>query len=257
MLDLGDTGKRRDIKSEFAALQRVAGHMRIAKGISLERLFFTHPAAYHSHRAFAILRRAAATWPADSEPQGVLCLFAPNIEGNRIFGADGNAIEVLGSLTRTTAGRGLTSGPWLCLVLYGNLPEIKGYAPLRAHAEPIKTGSCFLPVRSDFERDVLRRLEGAFYPDGTAFQLAVDLANTPSVGSGFRRYVLLHEGNPILHIDIGATPSDKKLILSNAGDGVLTTLDALSEPSVQSASLCPLIGNEMHTNAWLRCESYF
>ena len=50
------------------------------------------------------------------------------------------------------------AGPFLVIIVVGKYPEAKGYAPLRAYAQPILNGRLFAPVDSDFERDVLRTI---------------------------------------------------------------------------------------------------
>lgn len=47
-------------------------------------------------------------------------------------------------------------GPFLVMIVAGEYPEAHGYAPLRAYAQPIFSGHRFIPVNSEFERDVLR-----------------------------------------------------------------------------------------------------
>lgn len=49
-------------------------------------------------------------------------------------------------------------GPFLVMIVAGEYPEAHGYAPLRAYAQPILSGHRFIPVNSEFERDVLRAL---------------------------------------------------------------------------------------------------
>jgi hypothetical protein len=49
-------------------------------------------------------------------------------------------------------------GPFLVMIVAGEYPEAHGYAPLRAFAQPIYSGRRFIPVNSEFERDVLRAL---------------------------------------------------------------------------------------------------
>ena len=50
------------------------------------------------------------------------------------------------------------SGPYIVLVVAGEYPEARGYAPLRAYAQPIHNGRLFVPVESDFERKTLNAI---------------------------------------------------------------------------------------------------
>ena len=52
----------------------------------------------------------------------------------------------------------LVRGPFLVIVVAGQYPEARGYAPLRAYAQPIYSGQRFIPVESEFERSLLREL---------------------------------------------------------------------------------------------------
>ena len=52
-------------------------------------------------------------------------------------------------------------GPFLVIVVAGQYPEARGYAPLRAYAQPIYSGQRFVPVNSEFERGLLRELLSA------------------------------------------------------------------------------------------------
>jgi hypothetical protein len=52
-------------------------------------------------------------------------------------------------------------GPYLVIIVMGEYPEAHGYAPLRAYAQPIYSGTRFMPVESDFERSVLRAILGS------------------------------------------------------------------------------------------------
>ena len=148
----------RGIASEFAAIQQVAGHIEVAPGVELARVLWTHGSAFRHRRVYAGIRALAPRWPRGHAPQGFLLLFASGIEGNIIHAAGCDPIEVATRIQHPSIHGTPVAGPYLALIVIGELPQVKGYAPLRAYAQPIYSGQRFIPVDSDFERTVLRDL---------------------------------------------------------------------------------------------------
>lgn len=154
---LSPSGER-GIASEFAAIQQAAGHIEVAPGVELARVLWTHGSAFRHRRVYAGIRALASRWPRGHAPQGFLLLFANGIEGNIIHAAGCDPIEVATRIQHPSIHGTPVAGPYLALIVIGELPQVKGYAPLRAYAQPIYSGQRFIPVDSDFERTVLRDL---------------------------------------------------------------------------------------------------
>ena len=55
----------------------------------------------------------------------------------------------------------IVKGPYLVIVVAGEYPQAHGYALLRAYAQPIYSGTRFVPVDSEFERSALRSILAA------------------------------------------------------------------------------------------------
>lgn len=148
----------RGIASEFAAIQRVAGQVEVAPGVELGRVLWTHGSALLRRRAYAGIRALSHSWPRGHAPQGFLLLFANEVDGNVVHAAGCEPIEVATRIQRPSIHGSPVAGPYLVLIVVGELPQVKGYAPLRAYAQPIYSGQRFIPVDSDFERTVIREL---------------------------------------------------------------------------------------------------
>ncbi len=146
------------IRDEFQALAAAAAKLEMAPGIELGRALWTHASAYHSNRAYAGIRELSRRWPAGHAPQGFLALFAKAFKGNVIYPADGEPISIANRVQSPSIRGNLVKDPYLILVVVGEYPEARGYAPLRAYAQPIYSGQRFVPVDSEFEREVFRGL---------------------------------------------------------------------------------------------------
>lgn len=146
------------IKAEFDALTRAAAKVEIAPGIELSRAFWTHADALHSRRAYAALRQLASKWPRGYAPQGFLAVFSPSVRGHIIDVAGALDLRVANRVKSFSFTGNPVKGPFLVMIVAGEYPEAHGYAPLRAYAQPILSGHRFIPVNSEFERDVLRAL---------------------------------------------------------------------------------------------------
>lgn len=155
---LTDEVEAASIKAEFNALTRAAAKIEVAPGIELSRAFWTHADALHSRRAYASLHQLARGWPRGHAPQGFVAVFAPNVRGHVVEVAGAQEVRVMNRVQLFTFTESPMKGPFLVIIVAGEYPEAHGYAPLRAYAQPIFSGHRFIPVNSEFERDVLRAL---------------------------------------------------------------------------------------------------
>lgn len=146
------------IRREFAALTRAAGLIEIAPGIQLEKAFWTHPKPLQARAVYATLRALEDRWPRDHAPQGFVLLYAKGIHGQEITLPDGDTVTIANRIQSPSVRGNPIAGPFLVIIVVGKYPEAKGYAPLRAYAQPILNGRLFAPVDSDFERDVFRTI---------------------------------------------------------------------------------------------------
>lgn len=146
------------IAREFQALNSVAAKIEIAPGIELQRALWTHGQALHSRRAYATLRELARRWPGGHAPQGFLAIFAQQFTGTQIFAPGCDPIMVVNRVQSPSVRGNPIKGPYLVLIVVGEYPETRGYAPLRAYAQPIFAGNRFIPIDTEDERRVLRSL---------------------------------------------------------------------------------------------------
>jgi hypothetical protein len=148
----------RTIVDEFRRLTSSASKIEIAPGIELGRALWTHGQAFHHNRVELGIRELARRWPRGHAAQGFLALFAQDFKGSTIHAA-GCAPIVIANRVQSPSVRGNPiKGPYLILVVVGQYPETRGFAPLRAYAQPIYSGNRFVPVESEFERSVFRSL---------------------------------------------------------------------------------------------------
>ena len=155
---LSDGAEEPSIKREFDALVKASSRIEIAPGVELSRAFWTHADALHSRRAYAVLRRLSGDWPPGHAPQAFFALFSHQITGHVIETADNRPVRVANRVQSPSVRGNLVRGPFLVIVVAGQYPEARGYAPLRAYAQPIYSGQRFIPVESEFERSLLREL---------------------------------------------------------------------------------------------------
>lgn len=148
----------RTIVAEFRTLSSAAAKIEIAPGIELGRAFWTHGRALHSKRVYAGIRQLAHQWPRGHAPQGFLTLFAQDFKGSTIYPAGSDPITIANRVQSPSVRGNLINGPYLVIVVVGEYPEARGYAPLRGYAQPIYSGNRFVPIESEFERSVLRAI---------------------------------------------------------------------------------------------------
>ena len=150
--------EERSIRSEFAWLMRAASQIEVAPGVTLDRVLWTHPRPLKARAVYAALRALEAEWPKDHAPQGFVLLYALSVHGTEITLPDGETLTIANRVQLPSVRGNPICGPFLVLIVVGQYPEARGFAPLRAYAQPILSGRMFLPVDSDFERDVLRTI---------------------------------------------------------------------------------------------------
>lgn len=151
----------RTIAEQFKTLAGAAAKIEVAPGIELGRVLWSHGDALHSKRAYAGIRELARHWPRGHAPQGFLTVFAKEFKGSMIFPAGSEPITVANRVQSPSVRANPIKGPYLVIIVMGEYPEAHGYAPLRAYAQPIYSGTRFMPVESDFERSVLRAILGS------------------------------------------------------------------------------------------------
>jgi len=149
------------IKEEFAALGRAAAKIEIAPGVELARAFWTHARPLEAGVVYGTLRALAPKWPKTHAPQGFVALYAEAIKGNEIHVPGGDPVRIATRVQSPSIRGNRISGPFVVLVVAGDYPEARGYAPLRAYAQPIHNGRMFVPVESDFERKTLATILAA------------------------------------------------------------------------------------------------
>ncbi len=148
--------EERSIRGEFASLVRAASQIEVAPGITLDRVLWTHARPLQARAVYAALRSLEAEWPKDHATQGFVLLYAPSVHGTEITLPDGETLTIANRVQSPSVRGNPIRGPFLVLIVVGQYPEARGFAPLRAYAQPILSGRMFLPVDSDFERAVLR-----------------------------------------------------------------------------------------------------
>ena len=161
------------IKDEFKALGQAAAKIEIAPGVELASALWTHAQPLHSKQVYASLRRLTEKWPRGHAPQAFLTLFAPAFQGSTIEVPGCEPVLVANRVQSPSVRTNIIKGPYLVLVVVGEYPESRGFAPLRAYAQPIYSGQHFVPVDSEFERQVLRQL---FEAQNSLDRLNIDLA---------------------------------------------------------------------------------
>ena len=150
----------RTIAAEFAAIRALAEQIPVAPGIALARVLFTHPRDWTSKRVFAVLREHSKSWPKGHEPQAFMLVFAAKIHEHSIETSEG-LIDIATRVRHPGTRDAPISGPDLTLVAIGNHSDVRGYAAQRAWAQPVHNGHRFIPVDSDFDREIVDALIAA------------------------------------------------------------------------------------------------
>ena len=146
------------IKDEFRSLGQAAAKIEIAPGMELASALWTHAQPLHSKQVYASLRRLSEKWPRGHAPQAFLTLFSQGFRAGTIEVPGCDPVLVANRVQSPSVRTNIIKGPYLVLVVVGEYPESRGFAPLRAYAQPIYSGQRFVPIDSEFERLVLRQL---------------------------------------------------------------------------------------------------
>lgn len=157
-----DRGHDRTMSGEFYALRRAAATLEVAPGVNLAEHFYTHVDPIDRHEVHARLRKAAKAWPDGFAPQAFALLYAHDISGTRVRLAQGRVLDLKNRIQHIGVHKLEIGGPYLVLVLIGELNPKEGYYPLRGYAQPIHGHSNFMPVQSALERatvDAISRLQ--------------------------------------------------------------------------------------------------
>ena len=152
--------RERSIAAEFAAIRALAEQIPLAPGIPLARVLFTHPRDWTSKRVFAVLRELSKSWPQGHEPQAFMLVFAGKVHEHSIETSDG-LIDIATRVRHPGSREAPINGPDLTLVAIGDHPDVRGYAAQRAWAQPVHNGHRFIPVDSDFDREIVDALLAA------------------------------------------------------------------------------------------------
>jgi hypothetical protein len=150
----------RTIAAEFVAIRALAEQIPVAPGIPLARVLFTHPRDWTSKRVFAVLRELSKSWPKGHEPQAFMLIFAGKIHEHSIETSEG-LIDIATRVRHPETRDAPIGGPDLTLVAIGNHPDVHGYAAQRAWAQPVHNGHRFIPVDSNFDREIVDALIAA------------------------------------------------------------------------------------------------
>jgi hypothetical protein len=161
MLPAIGTAPKPDLKLEFAALEHAAERLEVAPGIPLSEVLGLHPNALHSKAIYARLRSLSARWPMENQPQAYLIVYANGVAARALQFSHAEPIHIAGSLQSPTSGDPATRAPYLAIAAIAQHADAKGFAPVRCWAQPILSSSQFLPVNSDFERQVIRTVNEA------------------------------------------------------------------------------------------------
>ncbi len=174
-------GEEWSIREGFAAIGRAAGKIEMAPGIELARALWNHARPLQAGVVYGTLRNLAPRWPKAHAPQGFVLLYAPSFQGHEIHVPEGEPVTIANRIQSPSVRGNRISGPFLILVVAGEYPEARGYAPLRAYAQPIYNGRLFVPVDSDFERKALRcilQCQRLLHPRGVDLAIGKPLFDT-------------------------------------------------------------------------------
>ena len=86
-----------------------------------------------------------------------MLVFAKQIQEHGIETSDG-PIDIATRVRHPGTRDVPICGPDLALVAIGNHPDVRGYAAQRAWAQPVHNGHRFIPVDSDFDREIVDAL---------------------------------------------------------------------------------------------------
>ena len=150
---IGQRGKP-GIAVEYQRIKAAATDLWIAPRVPLAAHLYTHPDDLRSKKIYARLRQAADKWPETHEPQAFLAVYATSVTRRELILPTGDPILIASDITKPAA-KHVDRGPYLVLVAIGEHSQARGYAAVRAYAQPIQDGRHFAPVDSNAERQFL------------------------------------------------------------------------------------------------------
>lgn len=144
------------IGAQFKKIRQSAETISVNNGVTLSSVLSTFPDDYHNKRLFARIRQAKKLAPDPNVVlQGFALLYTPLIDDRSLIFDKSEPIMIAGELHRPVVGDSDRRAPYLSLVVIGDHKMASGLAALRGYAQPVYSGSQFVPVDSDFERQVL------------------------------------------------------------------------------------------------------
>jgi hypothetical protein len=149
------------IRAEVEKLRTAAEGIDVARDLALTRVLATHPRDYHGARLFARIRDAYKSLPEKEPLQGFLLVYCADAKGKALLFGEEEPILVAGELARPAREDDRSRAPYLALSVIGDHAQGSGLMALRAYAQPIYSGAQFMPVASDFERQVLKAINAA------------------------------------------------------------------------------------------------
>lgn len=142
---------------EYGRLRAAAEDLWIAPKVPLRSHLYTHAGDLQSKRIFAKLRHAAETWPEGHEPQAYLLLYATGVSRRELQVGSGEPVFIASDIVKPAA-KHVDRGPYLAIVAIGYHAQARGYAAVRAYAQPVLDGRHFVPIDSNAERAMLALL---------------------------------------------------------------------------------------------------
>lgn len=220
-----------DISRLFQRIKRAAQKIDIAPGIQLSELLYTHPKAFHSRKIYADLRNRAKSWPRDHQPQAFLLNFATAKKGQSLLFRNDEPITIVNRIQSRSTMDNRLDGPWLCLTVIGDYPDIHGYAPMRCYAEAIMSGHHFVPALRNRDRHVFEHLLQArqnLLDDDIEVQIERPLFDRP-VAKGYTR-----PDYDLEFFDLNSGELQRAALIVDAGDELFAKdRDELLRPHVQ------------------------
>ncbi|MFJ7281547.1 hypothetical protein [Pseudomonas sp. NPDC099000] len=157
--------KNHNDKVYVGGLNEPAKRFEVAKGISLESVFapsLTSSVIWLDQK----LSELAGDWPKKSRPYGMMAGVVNTVERHSYLG------------TRTRLGHPLTVGPYLVLGTYTNKtsePDSHNFYLMRIVTIPVVDVSWPMPVESNLEREVAKKLKQLMYSMQQDYKIELSL----------------------------------------------------------------------------------
>ena len=151
----------KSVNEQYAALRKVASGYALATQIAAKDYLWTF--AKDVNRAYQTLKTNAASWPATTRPYGLALLTVDHFDGQKAVCAQENkeeiSIALQGNLSFSSGRIGEASKPFLLLCTITDLTGKPGYyQPMNGYAIPVYSKALLMPVESNYERRVLKKL---------------------------------------------------------------------------------------------------